>query len=86
MADEKKIHNYEKDDLLARPTTILKVKAHIDLAQDTNHHNLKDLHIALGDRYRKFYRTLNNAKKPFIQYSIQKNFNTIHSKFYSFKI
>ena len=44
MADEKKIHNYEKDDLLARPTPILKVKAHIDLAQDTNHHNLKDLH------------------------------------------
>ena len=23
------------------------------------------LRIALGDRYRKFYRTLNNAKKPF---------------------
>ena len=44
------------------------------------------LRLALGDRYRKFYRTLNNAKKTFIQYSIQKNFNTIHSKFYSFKI
>ena len=30
--------------------------------------------VALGNRYRKFYRTLNNAKKPFIQYSIQKFF------------
>ena len=27
--------------------------------------------IALGDRYRKFYRTLNNAKKKNVQFNIQ---------------
>ena len=32
--------------------------------------------IALGDRYRKFYRTLNNAKKPF-----NSTFNSIFPKF-----
>ena len=33
----------------------------------------KELGLALGDRYRKFYRMLNNAKKNHsIQYSIQK--------------
>merc|ERR1712001_568013 len=54
---------------------------------------------ALGDRYRKFYRTLNNAKKT-IQFNIQfkkistlfiqnfihlKSSQNIHSKNYSFK-
>ena len=34
------------------------------------------LQIALGDRYRKFYRTLNNAKKPF-----NSTFNSIFPKF-----
>ena len=35
--------------------------------------------IALGDRYRKFYRTLNYAKKN-IQFNIQLNFSqNIHS-------
>ena len=37
--------------------------------------------IALGDRYRKFYRTLNNAKKPFNSIFNSKKFQP-----YSFKI
>ena len=47
---------------------------------------LDRLGLALGDRHRKFYRTLNNAKKPSIQYSIQKFVKIMHSKFYKFKI
>ena len=31
-----------------------------------------------GDRYRKFYRTLNNAKKPFNSMFNSKNFKNIH--------
>ena len=56
--------------------------------------------LALGDRYRKFYRTLNNAKKKrsfniqfkkistlFIQNFIHlKSSQNIHSKIYSFKV
>ena len=37
--------------------------------------------LALGDRYRKFYRTLNNAKKPFNSIFNSKKFQP-----YSFKI
>ena len=37
--------------------------------------------IALGDRYRKFYRTLNNAKKPF-----NSIFNSKRKSNYSFKV
>ena len=37
--------------------------------------------IALGDRYRKFYQTLNNAKKPFNSIFNSKKFQP-----YSFKI
>ena len=40
-----------------------------------------DIELALGDRYRKFYRTLNNAKKPFNSIFNSKNFQS-----YSFKI
>ena len=52
--------------------------------------------LALGDIYRKFYRTLNNAKKNiqfkkfstlFIQNFIHlKSSQNIHSKIYSFKV
>ena len=41
----------------------------------------RHFHLALGDRYRKFYRMLNNAKKPFNSIFNSKNFQP-----YSFKI
>ena len=44
-------------------------------------HIFDETKLALGDRYRKFYRTLNNAKKPFNSIFNSKNFQP-----YSFKI
>ena len=42
--------------------------------------------VALGDRYRKFYQTLNNAKKNHsIQYSIQFFYELFIQRNYSFK-
>ena len=43
--------------------------------------HLLDHHLALGDRYRKLYRTLNNAKKTF-----NSIFNSNFFQHYSFKI